>query len=68
MRILADLDARAVLCRRLAELEPRHRRLWLAEADKWLHLARADLRPAPQAFRRPVGMRLAWLRRPLRRV
>lgn len=68
MRTLADLDARAVLCRRLAEIEPHHRRLWLAEADKWLRLARADLPPAHQTFRRPGGMWLAWLRRPLRRV
>jgi hypothetical protein len=39
MTVLADFEACATLCRKLAEREPENRRLWLAEADRWLQLA-----------------------------
>ena len=80
MTALADFDARAVLCRQLAELEPHNRGLWLAEADRWHRLAalqatasgeaRLELKPVPAGknFRRPGGIWPAWLSRPSRQV
>ena len=34
-----ELSARAALCRQLARREPDSRNLWLAEAERWSHLA-----------------------------
>jgi hypothetical protein len=68
-----ESDARAHLCRRLAELEPHNRDLWLAEAEKWSHQdesAPQDKPPAPDPERvpllnlhNPAGAILTWLRR-----
>jgi hypothetical protein len=38
MTNLLESNARAALCRQLAELEPDSKNLWLAEADRWSRL------------------------------
>jgi hypothetical protein len=38
MTSLLESNARAALCRQLAELEPDSKNLWLAEADRWSRL------------------------------
>jgi hypothetical protein len=40
MTSLPEFNARAALCRQLAELEPDSKDLWLAEAEKWSRIAR----------------------------
>jgi hypothetical protein len=40
MTSLPEFNARAALCRQLAELEPDSKSLWLAEAEKWSRIAR----------------------------
>jgi hypothetical protein len=39
MNILMELSARAALCRQLAVREPGNSAVWLAEAERWSHLA-----------------------------
>lgn len=46
-----ELNSRAVLCKQLAEREPAHRALWLAEAENWLRLSKGKLRVEATAFR-----------------
>ena len=68
-----ESGARAHLCRRLAELEPHNRDLWLAEAERWLHLDQSEPQekpPAPDPAKtpslnryRPADALLAWLRK-----
>ena len=38
MTSLLEFNARAVLCRQLARLEPDSKSLWLAEAERWSRL------------------------------
>jgi hypothetical protein len=39
-----ELNSRAELCRKLAEIEPANRILWMAEAENWLRLSQDKLR------------------------
>ena len=50
-----ELSARAALCRQLAKREPDSKNLWLAEAERWSHLA--PERCAVGRHRQPVE---AW--------
>jgi hypothetical protein len=43
MIALAECNARAVLCRRMAKLEPVSSYIWLAEAERWSRLAQGRL-------------------------
>ena len=36
----SELNSRAALCRKLAQLEPANRMFWLAEAENWSRLAK----------------------------
>jgi hypothetical protein len=63
-----ESGARAHLCRRLAELEPHNRDLWLAEAERWCHLDESgpqDKPPAPPALnlQKPADSFLTWFRK-----
>ena len=40
MKTVAELRARAALCQQLAVREPTNRDIWLAEAERWSHLAK----------------------------
>ena len=37
-----ELDSRAALCRQLAKREPAHRAFWIAEAERWSRLSKAN--------------------------
>ena len=39
----SELNSRAVLCRKLAQLEPANRTFWMAEAEKWSRLSKEQL-------------------------
>jgi hypothetical protein len=39
MNNLMELSAKAALCRQLAVREPANSAIWLAEAERWSHLA-----------------------------
>lgn len=43
MKKIQEFDARAELCRRLAELEPLNKHLWLAEAERWSRVAQTKM-------------------------
>jgi hypothetical protein len=63
-----ESGARAHLCRRLAELEPHNRDLWLAEAERWSRLDEAgpqDKPPAPPPLKlhKPANAILTWFRK-----
>jgi hypothetical protein len=66
---MIDSEARANLCRRLAELEPHNRDLWLAEAERWLRLEQAEPQHADagkislSSLRKPAEALLTWLRK-----
>jgi hypothetical protein len=52
MTSLLEIHARAALCRQLAKREPNSKSLWLAEAERWSHLAQDEMpchavRPMP---------------------
>ena len=40
---LLEFNARAALCRQLAEVEPDSKNLWLAEAERWSRLAQDEI-------------------------
>jgi hypothetical protein len=54
MASLLEFNARAALCRRLAKLEPASSQVWLAEAERWSHLAQV-LQQAQMAGVPPDG-------------
>jgi hypothetical protein len=50
-----EYGARAALCRELAVREPAHGAIWLAEAERWLQLARTGpSSPGSHAMQVPV--------------
>lgn len=49
-----ELSARAALCRQLARREPDSRNLWLAEAERWSHLAPEPCAKAVGRHRQPA--------------
>jgi hypothetical protein len=38
----AELNSRAALCRKLAQREPANRMFWMAEAENWSRLSKAQ--------------------------
>jgi hypothetical protein len=58
-----ECNARAALCRQLAELEPDSRNIWLSEAERWSHLTQ---KPAVASrYRRPAD---TWCWKIIRRA
>lgn len=39
----SELNSRAALCRKLAQLEPANRTFWMAEAENWSRLSKQQL-------------------------
>jgi len=52
---LLEFNARAALCRQLAEVEPDSKSLWLAEAERWSRLTQKPGIPAEESRAEPAG-------------